>query len=682
MGDALTVACEAATLGRECYKSGKLDTSDVFISSVLVLPHHLRQEVLQPLLHARELPELLDALPAALHCTLLAAAVQCGVERSCGAHSCAVPTGDAAHEEAVGVATGCLQLLPGPYSASAQAALFSQVPTLPPLGTALCTAELPAAELIHALSAHPLTRLDLSGVDTSTTCVGARMLANALPSWPRLRSLRLGKILPNGPRSNWPIEAVSDILAPALASSIALTSLDLCEVCFTPELTIAVAALTRLAQLKLDECEDCLDVFLHLGALPQLRTFSVGGVELTGVERDTNDRYQDLPIDLGMRRGMAACTSLVHLDLKMGNAAYLELAALPRLESLRLGTLRDSSLAQHEDVVPPFVATEPACRCGLRALPHLQQLTALYFDYAGEQIDASVLGVALPLLPLLARLQVYSDLNLSAMAAGWACAPALRALTCFISNDVPLLHDAPATAPRLQALTSLRVVVVDLKEEEDEEEWPFAVQPLVWLSRDIAQLTGLRSLSIWANPDRGDHPLSSLAVLSAFTGLRRFEPENADLTGVEWGTASLRDLTMLRMRNCTANGVMRELADLTNLRCIGLQSCGVEPADVSAFVQQRAHLLPTAQRPQLDLDMGGNECSMDHAALSELLDSAEAIGVRNVVAPSFSGDDTGVLIANFNKRWGRQRKCVQSDEAYWWADDPYVGLWADMSATA
>ena len=97
-------------------------------------------------------------------------------------------------------------------------------------------------------------------------------------------------------------------------------------------------------------------------------------------------------------------------DLELGNAAHLELAALPRLESLRLGTLRDSSLAQHGVVVPPFVTTESACRCGLRALPHLQQLTA-YFDYAGEQIDASVLGVALPLLPLLARLQVYSDLN-------------------------------------------------------------------------------------------------------------------------------------------------------------------------------------------------------------------------------------------------------------------------------
>ena len=178
---------------------------------------------------------------------------------------------------------------------------------------------------------------------------------------------------------------------------------------------------------------------------------------------------------------------------------------------------------------------------------------------------------------------------------------------------------------------------------------------------------------------RGPSAVIASGAIGIHRAGRRLKPENADLTGVDWGTASLRDLTVLRMRNCTANGVMRELADLTNLRCIGLQSCGVEPADVSAFVQQRVQMLPTPPRPQLDLDMGGAECSMDHAALSELLDSAEAMGV---VAPSFSGDDTGVLVFNFNKRWGRQRNCVQSDEAYGWADEPYVGLWTDMSATA
>ena len=146
----------------------------------------------------------------------------------------------------------------------------------------------------------------------------------------------------------------------------------------------------------------------------------------------------------------------------------MELAALPQLANLQLeGCSLDSSLSA--DDVSPFVPDDRTCRYGLRALPHLQVLTAMSFGgyrSASNKTHLSVgltLAVALPLLPKLAHLALqepYSEQGANVLAKGWAHLPKLCALTCVAYIDTTLVHTGvPTDAPRLRALTSLDMVM-------------------------------------------------------------------------------------------------------------------------------------------------------------------------------------------------------------------------------
>ena len=595
MGDSKMVESEALAVGRACFAAGTAAdaSSDALVSAVRVLPPHLLRAVMRSLLRARELPQLLDTLHAALHRTLLGTAVlqSDSNERDTSPESVGAQVGAGAEEanaSGSGSAVGRLQLCSGSFSPGACASVVGLIPLLPPLSAAVCRATLPAATLIDALSVHAsLTRLDLSGTDVMGTCISAHALASALPAWSGMRELCLGRM---GGGGLLPLHAASEVLAPALAESTALTSLDLSRVRITAALARAVGALAELVELRLDCCSNVQAVGSHLAALPRLRTLRAYHVVIPHVSADNGRPAR------GILAGLAACVALVHLNLRnsLQQASGLELAALPHLESFESGDLDDISLSEFLDAVPPFAADEHACRFGLRALPHLQQLTLLSMDEVDEANVIGALMVAMPLLPRLASFETgrtCEEADERALAASWAAAASLRNLICFLSYHLTSENDAEAMVIWPQGLTSLTLAVGDPFEVDGEVE-PIGepvggldVAPLQWLSGHIAQLTNLRVLSISAdlNGARYFAAQPTLAVLSGITGLRQLSLACADVRDVDWGAAPLRALTLLALTRCAACDAMPGLAQLTCLRSLALRWCQLQPVLVSTF---------------------------------------------------------------------------------------------------
>ena len=522
-----------------------------------------------------------------------------------------------------------------------------------------------------ALTAHStLTRLDLGSTarDEGELVVG--VLSSALARWPRLASLRLEQRMYESAPA---VAVVSNLLAPALYRATALTSLDVSGELVTPELAHVVGALTQLAELHLKESSRVREATPDCASLSCLRIFC--GPTAIGV---------DQPACIAALRGIAACGSLLHLDLCDDlcpgcDLAGLELAMLPRLESIRLSWLHDSSLRQ-AGYAAPFVVNDPSCRYGVRALPHLLQLTSLqitgfvWTEVDGVRIDAVVearaLGAALPLLSRLAHLHQRSCVcalsGYLALAAGWCCAPALRALTCTIHSDVTLVHGARASAMQLRRLTSLEVTIDQLNDDHAEIVGDVRVSHLPWLSGQVAQLSGLRALCIHYHGDPFLAVLPTLAALSAVAGLRRLELRHADLTGADWGAVPLCALTALCLSSCHAPLAMAALASRTELLRLQLFNNGLQPGDVSTFVQRRGHALAGAPAPSpyVDLDLSGEPEAVTDAVLEELLGAAERLGLRCVHVPHDAirkvtrAESAVGAVAAFNKRWGRQRKCV------------------------
>ena len=629
LNDLVMVKREAAALGQACFTSGKSGPADKLAGSVLALPHHLLRAVFTPLLDARELPDLLDAMPTVLHRALLTAAVQ-GVApsvtqggRSAFPDSCSMHEDRSRSSDEIPCAdrsTACLHLRPEKYSTSACAALIARIPMLPPLGAASCGAALPAADLMQALSLHSsLTMLDLA-VDDADSFASAQTLADALPSWTGLRVLRLGH------RTQATCTAAaSDIIAYALADASALTQLDLLRMSITSELARAVGGLTQLAELQLSRCGGVQQVAQHLTRLQRLRTLSV-----RIVTSSENHFEFDLAGSL-MHAGIAACTLLVHLNLCSSyDMAGLELAVLPLLASLHLGRLCDSSLhADPDAALAPFSADNAACRCGLRALPHLSQLTALQFANccAAEGINAGALSAALPLLLRLARLEVpdmFDSESGRVLAAGCMHAPALRALKCSGASDMTLLQGAPAAATH--GLTSLVLNILERAGDPTEVDRNVLVATATWWSGAISQLSALRELCIVGRIVCVDCLAArpTLEVLARCTNLRRLELTHADVRGVDWGAASLCGLSALCLRSCAAPNVLPALAPLTKLRYLSLlrTSRQCSTADVAAYVRRRDRLLLEVGTlpPQLEIDLNAE----DEVSV-EAFDSAAAV---------------------------------------------------------
>ena len=622
LDDRVMVECEAAALGRAYYAADESDKADALGDAVLALPHHLLHAAFRPLVAARELPVLLHTLPSALHSALLAAYVQHGSGEDFEADSeddidgCSSQCG--ADDGGTGVGR-VLQLRREVYTSSALAALFTCVPCLPPLGAVVNRAALPAAELTHALAAHStMTRLRLDDAAIGEAEVSANALAQALPCWPRLASLRLHHSS-DCSRKATATAAASDLLAPALASVTALTSLNLSRLRVTPKLVRALAGLTQLAELRLRACSYVQAALLQLTSWAGLRTLCV-----------QQHISHHGPAHTTALHGLSTCASLEHLDLRENKRNCdvwgMEFAALSQLESLRLRGLHDSSLQQPGEVLP-FDAHDPACRRGVRALPHLAQLTALTIpklsradvDEGGHEVLA--VSAALPLLTRLVRLHLSDDggrfSGTRALAVGWSCAPALRALTCFIYDETTLLHGAHASARtslvRLRGLTSLDVTFEHLGDFAEELVDDVEVIQLPWLSSQIAQLSALCAIRIASTKDVPHlAALPTLVTLSVATGLRRLEMIWVDLRGAEWGAMPLCALTALLLCCCHAPHAMSSLAPRTKLSYLRLRNCDVVPDDVSAFVQLRGRALAGAPvpRPHLELDLRGGPYSL------------------------------------------------------------------------
>ena len=664
MADAVIVAREATVLGRACFKLSKQDAADEIVSAVLALPQHLLHAILSSLLAARVLPELLDALSAALHRSLMQAVLQRSGADDASARE---PSGTAAAVETsesgqVATSAASLHLLPGAYSDAACAAVVACIPLLPPLGAVMCGAALPPAPFIYALSVHAaLTQLDISGAGVFATRAGARTFADALPSWPHLRSLCLCE-------HNCLISPIGlAMLLPALANASELTALDLSFMPVSIALACAVSTLTRLVKLQLTRCRRAAAFIPHLASLPRLRTLCAQHVAYTVTDEPRRD-------GASAPAGVAACASLTHLDLRhsLRDVAGLELAALPQLASLQLeGCSLDSSLSA--DDVSPFVADERACRYGLRALPHLQVLTAMSFGgygLANNRAHLAVglaLAVALPLLPNLAQLALqepYSEQGANILAKGWAHLPNLCALTCVAYINTTLLHTGvPSNAPRLRALTSLDMVMIKDAFVELEGTPESTTVRVPWLSGQIASLTALRKLRIHNNVHQARNLVvqSTLAVLSALTDLRRLELARADTTGVNWRAATFRALSALSLTDCAESSPFEgALAALTQLRVLVLRNCGIWPGDALSFVRQRAEALkgaPDGASVQLDLDFAGGHDHMSLPALKHIMQLAEQADLRTLTVSRIKGSEAVQLVAAFNAKWGRRRRC-------------------------
>ena len=197
-----------------------------------------------------------------------------------------------------------MHLLLGAYSDAACAAVIACIPLLPPLRSVTCGAALPPAPFIHALSVHAaLTQLNISGASVFATRVGARTFADALPSWPHLRSLSLCKhnclISPTG----------LAMLPPALANASELTALDLSFMPISIALAYATSTQTRLVELHLTRCRRAAAVFPYLASLPRLRTLCAQHVAYPVTDAPRRD-------GASTPAGVAACASLTRLDLR------------------------------------------------------------------------------------------------------------------------------------------------------------------------------------------------------------------------------------------------------------------------------------------------------------------------------------------------------------------------------
>ena len=675
MDDRAMVDRDTDALGRACYLAGRSDEANSLGGAILGLPLHLQHAVFGSLVAARELPDLLDTLPAALHCALLIACTQYGSDEGFRADSNEdlVACGDRLSDRGrsgddVTARERALHLRYEEFSASAFDALIACIPHMPPLGAIVCDAALPAADLTHALTAHStLTRLDLVGAIVAEAELGADALASALPSWPRLASLRLP------PCIRWSATApaaASDLLAPALADASALTSLDVSWMPLTPELARAVGALKQLAELRLKSCIRVQEAMPLLATLPRLRILE--GPSTCGVSRLAC---------MAALCGIASCRSLLHLDLWNDispgyDLAGFELTMLPLLQSLRLWNINDSSLRQPGSS-SPIVTHDPACRHGVRALPHLLQLTSLLVqfeatlniddDASDTAFEACALGAALPLLTRLARLDLRNcecePSGFYALQTGWSCAPALRALTCTLCGDATVDDGVRASDAQLCGLISLAVSIRDGLVHELDGRGRRTRVP--WLSDHASQLSALHTLSIDAVDDETEYlaVLPVLSALSAVTGLRRLEIAWADMEGADWGCMPLRALSVLCLRRCIAPDIMSAVAQNTQLSRLRVFECGLAACDLSAFVQQRGHVLAGAPvpLPHLDLDLRGGYSTVTDAVVKELLDAAERLGLRHVYLPTLARDASAlVAIAAFNKWWGRQRKCTHN----------------------
>ena len=125
-------------------------------------------------------------------------------------------------------------------------------------------------------------------------------------------------------------------------------------------------------------------------------------------------------------------------------------------------------------------------------------------------------------------------------------------------------------------------------------------------------------------------------------------------------------LTAVCLHNCRAPHAMSALALRTKLRRLQLHECDFLPSDVSAFVLHLGHALAgaAATSPYLDLALSGEPEPVPDAVLEELLGAAERLGLRCVrvsremARGALRGESAMGAVAAFNKRWGRQRKCI------------------------
>ena len=318
-----------------------------------------------------------------------------------------------------------------------------------------------------------------------------------------------------------------------------------------------------------------------------------------------------------------------------------------------MASLRDSSLKQAAaaPALPPFAAHDPACRSGLRALPHLLQLTTLSFEEADCcGTECGVLGAALPYLLQLAHLAITEACTTAdhgALAAGWVCAPALRALTCVTCSEVNIWPEPPAAALRL--LTSLDFTIEEHYEDEELDIDMGYVASIPRLGGQISQLSALRALSISSNFDGAVYFAARpmLEALPAVPELRRLELSGAAVEGVDWGIAPLCALTVLCLRGCHAPDLLPALAQLRELRELVLQKIATAPdqyqlatVDVVNFVRRRVQLLATTDRPRpaLDVDIDSYDDTVSFAALKEMLSSVEETGLRTIRVPRMSCD--------------------------------------------
>ena len=569
----------------------------------------------------------------------------------------------------------------------------------PPAVTALCAQPVPLRNLVAVdLSAVLLDAQQLAAVtkalrlhsqltylvlgECDAAIIGSRVLADALPWWPRLQHFEA-----SDPCWTWAGSCDGAHAATLLQGVQALT------------------ALTRLSLPGLRVTDGGLNSALAL--LPALRSLHLGN-ESTLVDKSVSHcQIEPLPMEAVQRLqhltelSLAGrwwygfpppfCASLRTLNLSrsVGVRASERHAALSAL--IHLQDLQVHGMLYRGPGFSRFESFDPEELHGLAGLTRLSVGDLLTDSWSQHTLDSKApqLCAAVSRLTCLRELRVQSLLTCDRltceMASAWRCLPQLRSLHFHISYGealFPVLAGADAAPANSQPLlTELEHLTLVLWVKPDPAAEGFHDLDETGLTEQLLRLTALRTLVLCTHATRGapelpwpygEQLLSGVAVFSQLQALRMGLANLSDCQGLHLLPEEASALTLLELRKCVVPSMFIEGLSMAKLVHLTLDVCRTSDSILDVFVTFiHAHKqVPTSLRA---LELTNMPSGLRPEALSSFLGVVGASAVRYVslegtvllpcVAPCI--DRLFALCAEFNQQFDGQKHCAHSFEERW-----------------
>ena len=666
MQDSDTVANELHALAVVCIvRQWSPELRHKLAPALLALPAHHQAAIFEALVGMRSLDALLTSLPVSLHGKLLRSCV-CGAAPAASAEASAASADDdrapaprrlylAITASDADEATPSGAYMRSPLSAAARAALFLQIPGLPPLadvdlsGHELGDDGMAAAAV--ALSSHTgLTRLALERCVLD--CAGAQVFTDALPRWPHLRELNIAE---NG----WHAAEAQDAcvtLSAAIGGLKQLTRIDARGFGAAVQLQ---QALTDLRALRRVTGSDTA----LIKTAPQLQA-----LDLRGAEALQPDDARELMCDM-----LRACASLTYLDLsgvlQCDEIGLIDFGGLTALQYLNLeGCIDDCSIEsdQFDDLelneLPAIAPTERHSACGLARLSRLTFLclgSPQHDTNNAAFIRCAAAAVAsLPQLHTLKMRSAPADSEIDDLLMQcWGRAAALRTLVC-----EPLCLLTQAARGFLTNLCELHVTRPhDLGEDLDEDEFR-------WLGNEVSQLMALETLAVTcyehARVARCAWALEGLSALKRLRALSFSRVQfdiGADSAALRYAVAAVSTLTCLSLDRCrlTTSDMCQVIESCSSmLKCLEVKRCDAGNANGDRLLD-RIHVSLAVQSSTVDLqrlDLSGSYKVGTKVVDSYLSLAQSRASLTSLVLPA-SADGVDEKSRKFNMCWEGAKVC-------------------------